>query len=137
MSLGLLWRSWIAWVTCVIAIFIGLILQFKLADSAAHWFRIGFDGFLLLMLISAYHRFDRNSITLGSFFALASLVIYLGYAVFGTYHLGDQFSPPITDLTTALYFVVVTITSVGYGDISPGTMEARVFLISAIILGIA
>ena len=136
MSLGLLWRSRIAWMTCVLAIFTGLILQSKLAASPVHWWRIAFDCFLLLMLLPAYKRFDRHSITFGSVFALASLAIYLGYAVFGTYHLGDQFSPAITDLTTALYFVVVTITSVGYGDITPSTMEARVFLISAIIIGI-
>jgi voltage-gated potassium channel len=61
----------------------------------------------------------------------------MGYAVFGTYRLGDQFDPPITDLTSALYFVIVTITSVGYGDITPATMETRVFLIVMIILGIA
>ena len=137
MSLGLLWRSRIAWTTSVLAVFIGLLLQYRLAEFAGHWWRIAFDSVLLLMLLPSYKHFDRHSITFGSVFALASLAIYLGYAVFGTLHLGDQFSPEITDLTTALYFVVVTITSVGYGDITPSTMEARMFLITAIVLGIA
>jgi voltage-gated potassium channel len=137
MSLGLLWRSRIAWATCVFAIFIGVLVQCRLAESAGHWWRIAFDGVLLLVLLPAYDRFDRHSIALGTLFALASLSIYMGFAVFGTYHIGDQFSPAINDLTTALYFVVVTVSSVGYGDITPSTMEARMFLMSTIILGIA
>ena len=136
MSLGLLWRSRIAWATCSLTIFIGLLLQLNAADSPVHWWRMGVDSILWLFLISAYSHFDRHNITIGSLFALVSLTVFMGYAVFGTYRLGNQFDPPITELVNALYFVVVTITSVGYGDITPTTIEARVFLISMIILGV-
>ena len=137
MSLGLFLRSRLAWATCVLVIFSGLILQLTMLEQPIQWWRIIFDGIILLLLIPSYHRFDRHNVRLGTLFALTSIIVLNGYAIFGTYYLGQQFSPPITDLTTALYFVVVTITSVGYGDITPMTMEARIFLISVITLGIA
>ncbi|OQK17766.1 hypothetical protein AU255_07855 [Methyloprofundus sedimenti] len=136
MSLGLFLRSRLAWATCVLVIFFGLALQLTILAKSIHWWRIIFDGIILMLLLPAYHRFDRHNVRLGTLFALASVIVLNGYAVLGAYYLGDQFVPPITDLTTALYFIVVTITSVGYGDITPITMEARVFLISVITLGI-
>lgn len=136
MSLGLLWRSRLAWATCILTIFISLLFHLDAITEPVHWWWVTFDSILLLLLLPAYRRFDRHNITMGTLFALASLVIYMGYAVFGVYHLGDQFSPPISDLTSALYFIVVSISSVGYGDITPATMETRVFLTTVIILGI-
>lgn len=136
MSLGLFLRSRLAWATCVLVIFFGLTLQLTILAKQIQWWRIIFDGIILLLLLPAYHRFNRHNVRLGTLFALASVIVLNGYAVLGAYYLGEQFSPPITDLITALYFVVVTITSVGYGDIIPITMEARVFLISVITMGI-
>lgn len=136
MSLGLFWRLRLAWTTCVITVAVGLLLQFDSATEIVHWWRMTFDGLLMLVLLLTYNHFDRHNITAGTLFALTSLFIYMSYAVFGTYRLGSQFDPPVTDLTNALYFIVVTITTVGYGDITPMTMDARLFLISVIILGI-
>ena len=113
MSLGLLWRSRFAWTTCVLVISIALLLQINAAATPAHGWRIIIDVILLLLLLPAYSRFDRHNIRLGTLFAFASLVVFMGYAVLGSYRLGDQFDPPITSLTSALYFVIVTITSVG------------------------
>ncbi|MCK5662871.1 MAG: hypothetical protein KAI17_05260, partial [Thiotrichaceae bacterium] len=85
MSLGLLLRSRFAWITCVLVIFFALVLQFTVAEKPIHWWRILFDSIVLLMLLPAYRRFDRHNIRLGTVFALASLVVFMGYAVFGTY----------------------------------------------------
>jgi voltage-gated potassium channel len=136
MSLGLLLRSRLAWLTNIMMLFAALLFHFNAETLAVPWWRIIIDSILLLLLVMYYRRFDRENMTLGILFALSSLIVFMGYAVFGSYHLGDQFSPPITDLATALYFIVVTVTSVGYGDITPVTMEARLFLVSVIILGI-
>jgi voltage-gated potassium channel len=136
MSLGLLLRSRLAWLTNIILLLTALLFRFNVGIMAVSWWRIIIDSILLLLLVIYYRRFDRENMTLGIMFALSSLIVFMGYAVFGSYHLGDQFSPPITDLATALYFIVVTITSVGYGDIIPTTMESRLFLVSVIILGI-
>ena len=136
MSLGLLRRSRIAWVICVLIVVTGLLLQLNTEEKQVHWWWILFECVLLLMLLPAYRHFDRDKITVGLLFAFVSLLVFTCYAVFGVYRLGDQFDPPITDLTSALYFIVVTVTSVGYGDITPATLEAQVFLISVIILGV-
>lgn len=72
----------------------------------------------------------------GTLFAAISILLLLGYAVFGSYVLGKGFTPPITNLVTALYFSVVTMSTVGYGDITPHSQDARLFVVSIIILGI-
>ncbi|MCR2479416.1 ion channel, partial [Salmonella enterica] len=76
------------------------------------------------------------SVTAGSLFALVSIVSLLIYAVFGTLYLGDEFNPPIKDAATALYFSIVSMSTVGYGDITPHSNAARLFTASIIILGI-
>jgi voltage-gated potassium channel len=72
----------------------------------------------------------------GTLLSGVSLVLLFGYAIIGTYVLGSDFSPPITTWTNALYFVVVTLSTVGYGDITPKTDDAKLFVVSLIILGI-
>ena len=59
------------------------------------------------------------------------------YATFGTYYLGTQFKPRITDLVSAFYYAMVTMSTVGYGDIVPATPQARLFALSVIVLGVA
>ena len=69
-------------------------------------------------------------------FSLISVILLLGYSVFGSFVLGQGFTPHITSLTESLYFSVVTLSTVGYGDIVPTSNDARFFVISMIILGI-
>ncbi|MGC2221785.1 MAG: ion channel, partial [Methylocella sp.] len=73
----------------------------------------------------------------GTLFAVTSALLLLIYAVFGSLYLGNQFSPPIKDLATSLYYSVVTMSTVGYGDITPKTVNARFFAISVMFLGLA
>jgi voltage-gated potassium channel len=88
------------------------------------------------MLLATRRYFDRSTMGLGSVAALAALVVLSGYAVLGTYRLGGQFSPPIDSLSDAFYVTVVTVSTVGFGDFSPATTEARMFVISVILFGI-
>ncbi|MEJ2675671.1 MAG: ion channel [Acidihalobacter sp.] len=103
MSLGLLWRSRLAWV---------ITLLMTLATLA-------------LELTPLSH--PRPSVL---------ILLTLGYGVLGAYVLGAGFSPRINDFTSALYFAVVTMSTVGYGDITPHTSEARLFTVSLIVLGL-
>ena len=91
---------------------------------------------LVVALIAYWRRFDRASVTAGSLFALVSMVSLLIYAVFGTLYMGEEFNPPIKDAATALYFSIVSMSTVGYGDITPHSNAARLFTASIIILGI-
>ncbi|MFP4626475.1 MAG: NAD-binding protein [Natronomonas sp.] len=66
--------------------------------------------------------------------SLLSIFGVLLYGATGSYVLRDQF----TDIATwsdAVYYVLVTIATVGYGDITPMTPEAKWFSLSVIIFG--
>lgn len=136
MSVGLLFRSRFAWVIALVltatTILIALTVRHGIYPAVTYY-----DGALLLALLLATRWFDRSSLAAGTLFAITSSLLLLIYAVFGSLYLGGQFSPQIKDLVTALYYSVVTMCTVGYGDITPKSAEARLFTISIIILGLA
>lgn len=134
MSIGLQLRSRVAWLLTLILLGTVTLLQIKNQAQYPWW--VYFDGVLLLALLLSYRSFSRSSVAAGTLYALAATLMLLFYAVFGSYYLGSDFNPPIDDLATALYFAVVTMTTVGYGDILPVSVESRMFTISVIVLGI-
>lgn len=87
------------------------------------------------LLIGNRSQFDRR-IDLSSL-QITALSSGLGVAVYstvGSYALRDQF----VELETwgdSVYYVIVTIATVGYGDITPLTPQARWFSLSVIMLG--
>ena len=91
---------------------------------------------LLIFLLIFRRQFTQVSITAGSLFALCSVLVFLVYGILGSYILGKEFNPPIDDFPSSLYFTIVTMSTVGYGEITPRTLEARLFVVSLIILGI-
>ncbi|EBT2497978.1 TPA: voltage-gated potassium channel protein [Salmonella enterica subsp. enterica serovar Eastbourne] len=91
---------------------------------------------LIIFLIHYRDSFDRASLAAGGLFALVSFSSLLTYAIFGALYLGDEFKPPIMDMITAFYFSVVSMSTVGFGDIVPSTPLSRLFTISVIMMGI-
>lgn len=136
MSLGILLRSQLAWFIAILFTVASTGIDLFSHDQSGRTTMIACDATLLTALIIWRGNFRKSSIAAASIFSLASLLTLLGYALVGTYELGQQFSPAINDFFTALYFVLVTVTTVGYGDITPNTMEARLFVLSVIVLGI-
>jgi voltage-gated potassium channel len=67
-------------------------------------------------------------------FLLAFIVVTAGIAI---YVLEEKINPNIDSLFDAMYWALVTISTVGYGDISPVTPEGRSISIIMIIIGIA
>jgi voltage-gated potassium channel len=66
--------------------------------------------------------------------AVACVVVLLGAA--GLYVLeGDQ-NPAVDSVGDALWWAIVTATTVGYGDISPSTLEGRAIAVVLMIVGI-
>jgi voltage-gated potassium channel len=84
-----------------------------------------------------YRRFDRPA-TLSNtqIAALIALTGTLGYGTVGTYTLREEFGQVQTVLD-AFYYAVVTASTVGYGDVTPLTQEARLFSLSVVVLGTA
>ncbi|HEU0195951.1 MAG TPA: NAD-binding protein [Nevskiaceae bacterium] len=134
MAVGLLWRSRSAWIMAI------LLTATAAAASALVPHNSGvlsgyFLAILVLMLLG-WRSFDRSSLTGSTLFAVTSVLMVIGYATFGNFYLGSQFDPPIKDLVTALYFAIETMSTVGYGDYGPKTPEAKLFIVSVIVLGL-
>jgi voltage-gated potassium channel len=135
-GIGLLFRSRVAWT-------MALLLTFAAAASTvfgrihAEWILLGYFVFVVLLLLVAWNNFDRASLAASTLFAFTAVAMLLMYATFGAFYLGQHFKPAIKDLITAFYFAIVTMSTVGYGDITPLSPEAKLFTVSVIILGVA
>ncbi len=135
MSIGLLLRSRFSWVVSLLLTAATLLVAVELRHTSGPLL-VYYNALLLIVLVLARKTFDRSSVAAGTLYAIMSGLMLLLYSVFGAFYLGAQFNPPIRDLTTALYYAIVTMSTVGYGDITPHTTNARLFTLSIIILGI-
>jgi voltage-gated potassium channel len=111
-------------------------LEFSPLSTASRPLEV-FSVLLLLLLLASRRCFTRVSLTTATLFALVGVLVTLGYGVIGSYVLGSGFNPKITNFIDAVYFTIITMATVGYGDITPHTAEARLFTISLVVLGIA
>ncbi len=134
-GIGLLWRSRLAW---VIALLLGLatvVLELSPLTTTSRPIEV-FSVVLLLLLLASRRSFTRVSLATATLFALVGVLVTLGYGVIGSYVLGNGFDPRITNFIDAVYFTVITMSTVGYGDILPRTTNARLFTISLVVLGL-
>ncbi|MEF8854717.1 MAG: NAD-binding protein [Haloarculaceae archaeon] len=87
------------------------------------------------LLVWNRDRFDQ-SLDLSPL-QIASLLSIVGVGLYGTmgsYGLRDQFVE-LDSWGDAVYYVIVTIATVGYGDMTPTTAEAKWFSLSIILFG--
>jgi voltage-gated potassium channel len=134
MGAGLLARARLAWAMSLLLALLAAGLALWSARQVNAVFVLA--AVLIVVLLLWAQRFSRSSLAAGSLFALLGVGSLLVYAVLGVLWFGDGFSPPIKTLNTALYVAVVTMSTVGYGDIVPKTDAARLFVVSLIVLGI-
>lgn len=84
-----------------------------------------------------YRRFDRPAaLSTTQIAALIALSGTLAYGTAGTYALREEFGQ-VDSILDAFYYTVVTASTVGYGDVTPLSQEARVFSLSVVVLGTA
>ena len=84
-----------------------------------------------------YRRFDRPAaLSNTQVAAMIALTGTLGYGTAGTYALREEFGE-VGTLLDAFYYTVVTASTVGYGDATPLTQEARLFALTVVVLGTA
>ena len=136
MALALLWRSRIAWTMALLLVATAAIST-RFGTHATGYALLVYFLLVLGALLVAYRHFDRSSVAASTLFAFTSVAMLVMYATFGSYYLGAQYRPAIKDLVTALYYSMVTMSTVGYGDIVPQTSEAKLFTVSIIVLGVA
>lgn len=133
MSIGLMRRSRFIWfVTLLLSVAMAAAAYLRPYSPYLMWASLS----LLVFLLIFKRHFKQVSLAVGSLFALCSVLVFLVYGIFGSYILGQEFNPPIEDFASSLYFTIVTMSTVGYGEITPRTLEARMFVVSLIVLGI-
>lgn len=89
----------------------------------------------LVVLVATSGRFGRSShLTATQIGALLALVGVFCYGTAGAYALRGEFDG-VDGVVDAVYFTVVTASTVGYGDIHAATDSGRLFAISLAILG--
>ena len=88
-------------------------------------------------LLANRSRFDREvELTNTQIAAGLALVAAQAYGTLGTYALREEFGE-VETILDAFYFTIVTASTVGYGDATPLTQEARLFGISVLLVGTA
>jgi voltage-gated potassium channel len=133
-GIALLWRLAAAWAFAVLLLLITVALNLAQEKWGLSLFLC---AFMLLALLIFRRHFTRQTVLANFFFYLISILVILAYGVFGTYLLGKSFHPPVHDLISALYFTIITLATVGFGDIVPASPEARLFTISLILVGLS
>ncbi len=133
LGLGLLTRARSAWVFSVLLLAAAIAAQ----TWHRHWPDVGLHALLLGALLLWRRDFRRLSLLSAYLLSLGGILSVLLYGTLGTYLLGSGFHPAITDLPTALYFTFITLSTVGYGDIVPVTLDARLFVMSLILAGLS
>lgn len=134
MAFTLLMRTRIAWFSSVL-----LLICIAVANAfilKAHHTEVVYSLITIGALLFHWRHFDKHSLGSTTIFAIISILSLLGYGMLGTLYLGDQFTPPVKDISTAFYFVMVCMSTVGFGDIIPHTTMARMFTLTVIIFGI-
>ncbi len=96
---------------------------------------VGLSVLSLPTVLGNYRRFDRDlSLSTAQIGATIALVGTLVYGTAGTYALRDEFTN-VETLVDALYYTVVTASTVGYGDLTATTDYSQLFALSLVVLG--
>ena len=90
-----------------------------------------------LILLTLFRSNFNNSFYLpyGVIFIIGFLIFALLYGSIGSYILRSEFKT-INSFGDAIYFCIITYSTVGYGDIVPITATSRYFVISMVIIGL-
>jgi voltage-gated potassium channel Kch len=131
--------TWRLLLGALILTFILLVLS---SERRYHLTLVGIALSFLIFFIMFRQRKDYTmpSVTLGRpeiAVAIITIIFTISYGVGGSLLFGNEFSPPITNIGTALYYTGETVTTLGFGDILPITLTSRMFTISLSILGVA
>lgn len=87
---------------------------------------------LLAINRSAFDQtIDLSSLQIAALSAIGGVFLY---GTVGSYALREDFGA-LTSWSDAIYYVLITISTVGYGDITPTSVEAKWFSLSVVIFG--
>lgn len=132
-AIGLLRRVSFAWTLSA-----WLLLITVAVNVAKHnWgFSLALQAVVLGVLWWTRHYFTRRTALSSLLFSLSSIFAVLAYGAVGSFLLRADFQPPIDSFGTACYYTIVTLSTVGYGDIVPVRPESRWFAVSLLVVGL-
>ena len=132
-GIGLLWRLVSAWTLSVSL----LVVTVAVNIAQKNWGpSLVLPALLLGFMFWAKRYFTRRTILASLLFSVSGILAVLAYGTIGTYLLRTGFKPPVENWSTAFYYTIVTLSTVGYGDIVPVSPEARWFAISLLVIGL-
>ncbi|HTW93926.1 MAG TPA: NAD-binding protein [Tepidisphaeraceae bacterium] len=132
-GIGLARKLRLAWSLAVILLL--LLIGMNVARQNWAW-AILLQAVLLGLLLVAARWFTRRTVIGSLLLSLSSIVAVIAYGTCGSYLMGTGFKPPIQDLSSAVYFTIITLSTVGYGDIVPISSDARWFVMSLVVVGL-
>lgn len=132
-GIGLFWRMRVAWTFAVLLLLITIGINLVKGHFGG---ALILPGIVLLALIVLQRHFWRRTLLGNSLVSIVSIFAVVAYGTLGMYLLGDQFDPRIASLMSALYFLVETLSTTGYGDYHPVTELAQGFLITVWVFGL-
>lgn len=131
---GLLWRLATAWSFAVLL----LVISIGVNLAKNEWGASFLLPCLMLLALMVLRKYFTHRTVLGNYLiSFMSILAVLAYGTLGSYLLGHGFKPAIHDLTTAFYYTIVTLSTVGYGDITPNTYETRLFAVTLLVGGLS
>ncbi|PSP83973.1 potassium channel protein [Halobacteriales archaeon QS_1_68_17] len=136
LTVGLQRQKRVAWYTTMIALPLVALLPLLTADATDVPLFL-FVGLTYPLLLWNRSKFDE-SVDLSAF-QLAALASFVGVQVYGTvgaYVMQENYTG-IKTWTDAFYYIIVTGTTVGYGDATPTGQVTKLFTLSVIVLGTA
>jgi len=137
MSIGLLSRARVAWAFTLVMLAPAIVIPLYTPSRVPIPPETLYNIVLMVLLIHYRAAFPRSSVAAGTLFAMSALASLLWYAILGVLYLGHEFHPRVLTLPDAVYFSIVAIATVGFGDIVPVSEAARLFVVSIIVLGVA
>ncbi|MFB6094203.1 MAG: NAD-binding protein [Halanaeroarchaeum sp.] len=135
-ALGLRRHLAIAWYATVVLIPFAA-LQGLVQSSVLSLPLVGLGGVAMATVVRNRRHFDRGlSLSPTQTAATVAVLGSLGYGSVGAYALREQFVG-VETATDAVYYALVTASTVGYGDVTPRTSLARWFGMTVVVLGAA
>jgi voltage-gated potassium channel len=132
-GIGLFWRVRVAWTFASLLLLITIGINLAKGNSGS---ALILPSAVLLALLVLRRYFWRHTLLGNSLMSLVSIFAVVAYGTLGIYLLGHQFEPRIPTLLSALYFLVETLSTTGYGDYHPVTQLAQAFMISVWVFGL-
>jgi voltage-gated potassium channel len=132
-GIGLLWKLVSAWTLSVLL----LVITVGVNAAQENWgLSLALQAVLLCALLWTKRRFTRRTILASLLFSVSGILAVLAYGTIGSYLFRNDFHPPIQNWNEAFYYTIVTLSTVGYGDIVPATAETRWFAMSLLVIGL-